>query len=154
MITIPTAARLLAVSSKQSRDQTSRPEADKNVAATAGRSLHRQGAGMKKPAPVSTAELQACLFSLSPAGQEYFHATRDRHWEAANSKTLGLKRPAKHTITALLSSEFFSRDQLYVVVERTIRSRDRAWRDWALDPLAQSLQPEGPTPIHLRFNGE
>jgi hypothetical protein len=109
---------------------------------------------MKKPTPVTTGELQACLFSVSPSGQEFFHATRDRVWEAANAKTSGLKRPAKHKITALLSSEFFSRDQLYVVVERTIRSRDRAWREWVLDPLAQSLQPEGPTPIHLYFSGE
>lgn len=108
----------------------------------------------KTPAPISTAELKACLFSVEPSGQQFFHAIRDRDWEAANAKTPGLKRPAKHKITALLSSEFFSREQLYIVVERTIRSRDRAWRDWALDPLAQSLQPEGPTPIHLHFNGD
>lgn len=106
---------------------------------------------MKKP---TTAELTACLFSISPTGRAFFHEERDRSWIAANAKTANLKHPAKHKITELLRCELFERNQVYEIVERTIRSRDAAWRDWCVDPLVQIQMPDGPRPVHLRFNGE
>jgi predicted DNA-binding transcriptional regulator AlpA len=164
LISIPTAAKLLAVSSKQvyrliEAKRLGPAPLIKRPGMKIARWLRRQqvetfigkGRHEEEPTPVSTAELEACLFSVSPSGQGFFHSTRDRDWESVNAKTIGLKRPAKHKITALLTSEFFSRDQVFEIVERTIRSRDRAWREWALDPLVQVQQPDGPRPIHLHF---
>jgi hypothetical protein len=110
---------------------------------------------MKKAAPALTlSDLQAALFSISPTGRIFFHDERDRAWEHVNAKTAGLKRPAKHKLTELIQCELFERNQMYAIVERVMLSRDRAWRDWLVDPLVQIQQPDGPRPIHLHFNGE
>lgn len=104
---------------------------------------------MKKSTIPTTADLTACVIELSPTGQEFFFALRDRDWFVTNANTAGLKRPEVKPITALLSSEFFSRDQMRAIVERTVQSRDRAWRAWVSDPLAQAQFVDGPVPIHL-----
>jgi hypothetical protein len=100
------------------------------------------------------AELKACLIGLSPGYAAHHAATRDRLWAALNDDLPGLRPPAPHSVAGSLTTfEFFSRDQVYQLLERAVAGRDRTWRTWCLDLLSQVQEPNGPPPIHLHFNG-
>ena len=104
--------------------------------------------------PVSTADLLSCLVSMQPGTQTFFHEERDGHWLAVNKDLPGLKRPKPRPRPALLTDDYYSRTAVMLRIERTIRGRDRAWRDWCCDPLSQAQFENGPPPIHWHFNGE
>jgi hypothetical protein len=57
-------------------------------------------------------------------------------------------------LLAMSPGELYSRDQVFRLIERTVRNRDRAWRDWACDVLSQAEMPDGPKPIHFHFQGD
>jgi hypothetical protein len=110
---------------------------------------------MKAPKPPTTADLKACLISLSPGAIAHHAAARDRAWASLNDGLPGLKVPAPHSLAGSLTTfEFFSRDQVYALIERAIQGRDRTWRAWCVDVLSQAQCPDGPPSLHRHFNGE